>query len=321
MDHDHAYKLLFSHPEMVRDLILGFVPEDWVKDVDFATLDRVNASYISADLRERADDIVWRVRFRDQQLYIYLLIEFQSTQDVYMAVRMLTYIGLLYQDLIKEKNLALNGRLPPVLPLVLYNGSRRWRAETRLSKLLAEVPPSLQAHQPALDYLLIDESSYTESDLVSLQNLAAALFRLENCQEPANLGRVIALLAAWLKAPEQQSLSRAFATWLKRLLAERMPNTAVPAVTDLVEFESMLAERLTDWTLEWKRQGLEEGIKQGIEQGVRQGESAILVRQLSRRFGDVPENIRNQIDAASLMEIEKWADRVLTASSLEDIFS
>ena len=71
-------------------------------------------------------------------------------------------------------------------------------------------------------------------------------------------------MAAWLKAPEQQSLSRAFATWLKRLMAERIPDTHVPAVSNLVEFESMLAERITDWTREWKQQGLDEGIKQGI---------------------------------------------------------
>lgn len=29
--HDHSYKLLFSHPEMVRDLLTGFVKEDWVE--------------------------------------------------------------------------------------------------------------------------------------------------------------------------------------------------------------------------------------------------------------------------------------------------
>ncbi len=28
MDHDQSYKLLFSHPEMVADLLRGFVRED-----------------------------------------------------------------------------------------------------------------------------------------------------------------------------------------------------------------------------------------------------------------------------------------------------
>lgn len=36
--HDNDYKMLFSHPEMVRDLLLGFVPGDWGQHARFETL-------------------------------------------------------------------------------------------------------------------------------------------------------------------------------------------------------------------------------------------------------------------------------------------
>ncbi len=39
-DHDHGYQRLFSHPEMIRDLLIGFVREPWIADLDFATLER-----------------------------------------------------------------------------------------------------------------------------------------------------------------------------------------------------------------------------------------------------------------------------------------
>jgi predicted transposase YdaD len=71
MDHDHSYKLLFSHPEMVADLLRGFVREDWVEELDFATLDRFHDGHVGDDLREREDDIVWRLRFRGTWLYVY----------------------------------------------------------------------------------------------------------------------------------------------------------------------------------------------------------------------------------------------------------
>jgi hypothetical protein len=38
--HDPSYKLLFSHRDLVADLIRGFVHEDWVADLDFCTLQR-----------------------------------------------------------------------------------------------------------------------------------------------------------------------------------------------------------------------------------------------------------------------------------------
>ena len=79
--HDHSYKVLFSHPQMVRDLLKGFVREGWLAQVDFDSLERANGSYITDDLRERSNDVVWRVRWGKRWVYIYLLIEFQSTVD------------------------------------------------------------------------------------------------------------------------------------------------------------------------------------------------------------------------------------------------
>ncbi len=46
-----GYKYLFSAPEFVRDLILGFVPDEWLHGLDFtgicnlrAVLDRIGAA-------------------------------------------------------------------------------------------------------------------------------------------------------------------------------------------------------------------------------------------------------------------------------------
>jgi Putative transposase, YhgA-like len=84
-------------------------------------LNKVSSSYIADDLRSREDDVIWRVRWGQDWLYVYLLLEFQSTVDRFMAVRILSYVGLLYQDLIRSGQLTASGQLPPVLPLVLYN--------------------------------------------------------------------------------------------------------------------------------------------------------------------------------------------------------
>ena len=73
--HDNSYKSLFSHPEMVRDLIVGFLPTEWVQDFDMGTLQRQNGNYVTDDLRERENDIIWRVRFKGKWLYLYILLE------------------------------------------------------------------------------------------------------------------------------------------------------------------------------------------------------------------------------------------------------
>ncbi|WP_435103475.1 Rpn family recombination-promoting nuclease/putative transposase [Arhodomonas sp. AD133] len=312
-DHDHSYRLLFSHPVMVADLIRGFVHEDWVAQVDFTTLERVNQSFVTDNLLDREDDIIWRVRWRGSWLYVYLLLEFQSTNDRFMAVRMLTYVGLLYQELVRGDQVTDEDTLPPVLPLVLYNGDRPWRAPTSMAELIETVPGGLEHYRPTLNYLLLDEGALDEHDLPSVRNLAAALFRLERSRGPGDLRAVITALADWLAAPEQTGLRRAFTVWIKRvLLPRRVPGAEIPEVTDLEEVNTMLSEREIDWSRDWREQGLAEGRKEG--------EAALLVRQMERRFGALDEATRQRIAEADAETLLLWGENILTAECVEEVF-
>lgn len=90
--HDRSSKLLFSHPEMVRSLLCGFIHERWIPLIDFDTLEHAGSgSQVSEDLRERAHDMIWRARWRGSDRYVYLLLEFQRTRhDGWMASRVPT---------------------------------------------------------------------------------------------------------------------------------------------------------------------------------------------------------------------------------------
>ncbi len=83
-EHDHAYRLLFAHARMVRDLLEGFLGGAWQAELDLSSLDRVNSHYVSEDLRVRQGDMVWRVRWRGRWLYV--LLEFQSSVDAHMVI-------------------------------------------------------------------------------------------------------------------------------------------------------------------------------------------------------------------------------------------
>jgi predicted transposase YdaD len=55
-----------------------------------------------------------------------------------------------------------------------------------------------------------------------------------------------------------------------------------------------------------------------IERGVQQGRSLIL-RQLTRRVGELPESVRSQIDALSILQLEALGEAVLDFSGLSDL--
>ena len=212
--HDPAYKLLFSRPRMVRDLLDGFAARGWSGALDFDTLDPLPASFVSEDLQQRHSDLVWRIRFRDDRwLYLVLLLEFQATVDPAMALRMLTYTALLYQRLDADGVLRDHRALPPVLPVVLYNGRRPWTASVEMTDLVAVGSDLLAPYQPSQRYYLLDGARVADADLPA-DNLVSALIDLEKARDAARLREVLRALSDLLRAHGDDHLTQAFVTWL-----------------------------------------------------------------------------------------------------------
>ncbi|MBF0602339.1 MAG: DUF4351 domain-containing protein [Nitrospirae bacterium] len=60
--------------------------------------------------------------------------------------------------------------------------------------------------------------------------------------------------------------------------------------------------------------------RDGHQEGERDGEAKILMRQLQRRFGIVPDWVREKVAKAELSFLENWSLRIFDAQSLDDIF-
>ena len=319
-NHDSSYKFLFSNPELVRDLIMGFISDEWLQSLDYSTLEKVPGSYISDDFKQREDDIVWKVKVGGDWVYLYLLMEFQSSVDKYMALRMMVYIGLLYQDLIKRGEVLEDGRLPPILPIVLYNGSQKWTAATNISELIPVVPGLVSQFTPSLHYLLIDENNYTDSELASLHNLVAAVFRLEHASSPSAVSELTQLLTDWLS--DRPDLRRMFTLWIRATLMRKQEyGIVMPQVDDLQEIRVMLADKVEEWAKAYIAEGKQEGRQEGRQEGLQQGEVLALQRLLAKRFGVIPADTIALIANAPVVDIERWFDRAIDAKQLSDVFA
>ena len=73
-----------------------------------------------------------------------------------------------------------------------------------------------------------------------------------------------------------------------------------------------------------RREGLEEGREEGREEGLVQGRLQALrdtlSRQLTRRFGELPDWATERLTAATAEQLEAWADEILVAGSLQEVF-
>ena len=74
------------------------------------------------------------------------------------------------------------------------------------------------------------------------------------------------------------------------------------------------------WDLPLIEQGRAEGRAEGEARGRAEGEARVLRRLLRLKFGDLPATLETRLTAASTDQIELWADRVLTAATLAEVF-
>ena len=313
-DSDSIYHELFSHPRMVEAVVRQFVPEALAIDLDFSDLQRVNAKFHFRrhSARRREGDVIWRLPTHEGSgIYRYLLFEFQSRRDWWMAVRTQVYQGLLWQQIIAEKELATGTRLPPLLLLVLYNGKRRWDIPLETDELIALSPDSAVwwSYQPHVRYYLLDMGAVHPDELAQRTNLATLLCRLEQRPEPPALERLIDEVVGWFNRHEDLgTLKHPFFELIRSILPDE---ECVPLPDSLLEmkmFKSNLVNLADTWKKQWRTEGLAEG------------KAEALICLLVGKFGALTPALRKRIHAAKLPTIERWFKRAITASDVTAVF-
>ncbi len=163
---DEAYKLLFGSPRIACQLLHSFVDIPMVKKIKPEDLLLIDKSFISRHLKKREADLLYQVKNQEQEAYIYILMEFQSTPDKAIPVRMLNYITMFYDSLLKKSKA---GKLPPILPLLIYNGSKEWNVPFRLEELIESYLP--RRYIPRFEYYPIIEKNYSDETLFEMKGI------------------------------------------------------------------------------------------------------------------------------------------------------
>ncbi|UOD32670.1 Rpn family recombination-promoting nuclease/putative transposase [Massilia violaceinigra] len=340
--HDLGYRALFAHPEMVRELVTGFTAFKLFDGVALSAFERVNADYVSERPSARQGDVVWRVRIAEHVLDVVILLEFQSGVDRCMALRMHTYVGLLCQDLVKRHQLSPELLLPPVLPLVFYNGVPAWSAPKELAELLTAPPAELAALQPSQRYALIDQWRLDRAALDANDDLLALLFRIELSRFPDVLKTHVPALKTWFRTTPLTSLRTSVWAWWKALLERKTHNTQLFNLDSAEEGDMDVDLATLTWdeqmqimaeqralvqiekaTQEAAARAMAEGTAQGRAQG--KAEELIAFRSVLKnilriKFGEVPPLVSQRIDQSAQAELAGWIERSISAPTLAALF-
>ena len=265
--------------------------------------------------------MLWRIGITGGGwVYILVLLEFQSTVDRRMAVRMMEYTATIWRWLRRE-DLGPGGEYPIILPVVIYNGERRWTAATDVADLLAAAPGELLGYRPRHRYLLIEIQSEDPASLPP-DNVLAMIVRFEQAPTAKTLEELAVALSDWLGSIGEPELAGAFWEWIELVLTRRYGSKGEKLRRTLRREEKgkmTLLERARKWGEERDQLWLQKGIEQERQASI-QRERALVHRMTARRFGpDTAERLLPLLDQfTDPDDILAVADAVIESETAED---
>jgi hypothetical protein len=311
--HDALFKTAFEQPENAADLARCHLSASTSAAIRWSTMAAVPGSFVDAELADRHSDLLFRVETEIGDARLYLLFEHQSSNHPRMPLRMLAYMLRIWERHTKQHP---DGPLPPIIPLLICHAPGGWTAARCFHDLFTPTLEQLPEFAQLVPQfcMLIDDLEHVSNEELHGRALAAfpklALWLLRDARF---VDRFMASLPAWaqsfveaVRTPSGMTALRTFFRYVA-LVMETLPwddfRAKIHELAPAAEQEFMTAA------------------EQLISKGRAEGCANMLRKLLSLKFGPLPEPYEARLATASTTDLDTWAERVLTATALDQVFA
>ncbi len=287
--HDKIFKLILAEKKQAIELInkvLNLSPKLTENEIE-----RYSTEHIDYLLRESASDFVYKMK----QMDVFFLLEHQSTIDYNMPKRILEYEVEIIKEAVKGKRLTKkNHKLPMVIPIVIYTGSRRWNVE----KYIQDCQVILKGAEKVKlgEYYVIDVNDYSNEELENDELFLSKVLLLEKLKREEEIIQVLDRIIHTEKdSKNQQILKRVIAFILKGKISDKNIEKLMKKLEK--EEPDMVIEVLQKENERQRKIGIREGVKQGIKQATlkiakKMLQSGIKLEEIEKVTGLTKEEIK-----------------------------
>jgi predicted transposase YdaD len=315
--HDKLFKLGFSDPANAAAFLRTQIEPAVAEAIDWASLRLQAGSFIDNHLIGSESDLLFAATLEGAPCGIYLLFEHQTTEDRWIALRLLRYLVRIWETHQRE-NPALP--LPVVVPVVLAQDARVWDLPETFGALVGQpgaLRPQLRRYVPDFRFHLIQLAALPFERLLGTPKGIITLRVLKAERVGDTLGGAI-----WDEALLGQ-LDNAFIAALCRYL---LSTGTVDPTAFRDRIHKLSEPRIRDQAMTTAEQLRREGRLEGRHEGLQEGRLAALhdyiLEALQVRFGEVPESARESVseisDEARLRELLRAAIRTPTLDAFVD---
>jgi hypothetical protein len=310
--HDAVFRRVLGEPANAASQLRSVLPAELAERLDLDQLTRVSENFVDEDLQWRHTDLLFTAPLDGLDAFIYVLVEHQSRTDPLMPFRMLHYIVRIWDRYLKDHRGAT--RLPAVLPLVVHHNRRPWNGPTDISEMFdldAATWDAAGAYLPRFRFLLDDLTHVDAQELRDRPLTPSTRITLLLLKIAAGNARLADDLRPWaddLRAILETSGGiedfRALVTYIG-IVGEARPNELRELFTEL----GPAVEEAYMTTAEMLR-----------AEGRAEGGADILEEQLTHKFGPLSRATLDTVHGATTEQLKRWATRVLTATTLDEVF-
>jgi predicted transposase/invertase (TIGR01784 family) len=321
--HDKLFRQTWSDLATAKSFLHHYLPRQVLSLTELDTLEICKDTFVEKDLKDFYCDLLYKVELAQADGFIYILFEHKSYRDKLTPLQLLEYMCKIWRLHLKQD---IAGRLPVIIPLVLYHGpSSRVQTDTRFSSLLGGPTGALAAYIPDFSYVLYDLTRFSDDQIKGTVMAKVAMLLFKHIFDPQIRDKLPAVLSLLVDLMEKQSVPQYFET-VFRYIINNIDEVSVDDLTTIVkeslsqqqgEFVMTLAEKLRKEGFEkGVQQGMQQGMQQGIQQGLIEGiEVAVSLKFAAEAFKIVP--LIYQIKDTNLLKAVKSA--VVTSKTADEL--
>jgi predicted transposase YdaD len=329
--HDTFVKRVFTSPEAAGVELRMLLPAALVEQLVWSTLRVVPISFVDPNLAERESDILYAIDLAatGRPVFVYVLLEHQSTVDTMMAWRFLRYLTCIWERWERDQGSKITS-LPFIVPLLLFQGPDGWTAPRRLSELL-DLPPELASLCSFPVELLFDiddlrhaivRDRFARDAIIAFVEAARVLLLATRSPlplDPALMLRIVAL-GPQVDLIHRELGSEAVHTLLRYVTSALPPSSALrDTILDVIT-EEKRAMHMSVYD-EMRTEGRAEIRTEGRTEGKAEGKLELLLQLLAHRGLVLDDDLRARVTACTNeAQAQRWFDRALTATTLAAIF-
>ena len=321
---DKFAKETFSRPKLAKTFLANCLPPTLAECLDLEHLEVLKDSFVDSDLKEFFSDLLYRVPLRGGATgFVYVLLEHKSAPDRWVAFQLLCYMVKIWEPLAKTSR---GKKLPPIIPIVFYQGRPRWRIPHNFAALIeTHNEDSLGKYIPDFEYQLYDMANYDSDkfngDLKLRVGMEAMKSRLTGAQ-PATF-REFLKLAKPLQSRGRDELEYLMTALTYYSVAAKGLSKADfrDAVGEVLprRKEKIMSTVAKELRAEARQEGRQQGHREGRQEGQQEGMVKLTLVLLQQRLGRISAAIRRKIVSLSSEKLEELGLALIEFRTQKDL--